>query len=57
MVINPARGDERISADVDQLALPLIIGEPADLAVLGDQPATTTVSILGLESEPNVTAA
>ena len=57
VVINPARGDERISADVDQLALPLIIGEPADLAVLGDQPATTTVSILGLESEPNVTAA
>ena len=42
-MINPARGDERIKADVDQLALPLIIGEPADLAMLGEPPATTTV--------------
>ena len=47
VVINPARGDERISADVDRLALPLIVGAPADLAVLGEQPATTTVSVLG----------
>jgi acyl-CoA synthetase (AMP-forming)/AMP-acid ligase II len=57
VVINPARGDERISADVDRLDLPLIIGEPADLAVLGGRPATTIVSLLGLDSEPNVTAA
>jgi long-chain acyl-CoA synthetase len=57
VVINPARGDERITADVDQLALPLIIGEPDELARLGDQPATTTVSIPDLASEPNVTAA
>src|SRR5580700_7508922 len=31
VVINPGRGDERIKADVDQLALPVIIGESDDL--------------------------
>ena len=56
VVINPGRGDERIKADVDQLALPLIIGEPADLALLGEPPATTVVSISGV-AEPKVTAA
>ena len=30
VVINPVRGDERTRADVDQLALRLIIGEPDD---------------------------
>jgi long-chain acyl-CoA synthetase len=56
VVINPGRGDERIKADVDQLALPVIIGEPADLASLGEPPATTVVSISGV-AEPKVTAA
>ena len=55
VVINPGRGDQRIKADVDQLALPLIIGEPADLASLGAPPATTVVSISGV-AEPEVTA-
>jgi long-chain acyl-CoA synthetase len=57
VAINPARGDERIIDDVGQLALPLLVGEPDDLTMLGDQPATTTVSIAGLTAEPNVTAA
>jgi long-chain acyl-CoA synthetase len=57
VVINPARGDERIAADVDQLALPLLVGEPDDLTMLGEQPATTTLSITDLAAEPNVTAA
>ncbi len=57
VVINPARGDERIVADVDQLALPLLVGEPHDLAMLGEQPAATTVSITDLASDPNVIAA
>ena len=48
VVINPGRGDERLKADVDQLALPLIIGEPDDLAMLAELPATTMVSISGL---------
>ncbi len=55
VVINPGRGDQRIKADVDQLALPLIIGEPADLASLGAPSATTVVSISGV-AEPEVTA-
>jgi long-chain acyl-CoA synthetase len=57
VVINPARGDERITADVDQLALPLLVGEPDDLAMLGEQPATTMISLPGLANEANVTAA
>lgn len=57
VVINPGRGDERLKADVDQLALPSIIGEPNDLAMLGELPATTVVSIAGLADEPKVFAA
>ncbi|HEY1839420.1 MAG TPA: AMP-binding protein [Mycobacterium sp.] len=57
VVINPGRGDERIKADVDQLALPLIIGEPDDLAMVGDQPATTVVSVSDLDAGPKVVAA
>jgi long-chain acyl-CoA synthetase len=57
VVINPARGDERIKADVDQLGLPLIIGEPDDVATLGTSPATTVVSIPDQHGEPKVIAA
>ncbi|HEY9304613.1 MAG TPA: AMP-binding protein, partial [Mycobacterium sp.] len=57
VAINPARGDERIKADVNQLGLPLIIGEPDDLATLDKSPATTVVSISGFAAEPKVIAA
>jgi acyl-CoA synthetase (AMP-forming)/AMP-acid ligase II len=57
VVINPGRGDERLKADVDQLALPMIIGEPADLAMLGEPPLTTMVSVSDLGDEPKVIAA
>jgi long-chain acyl-CoA synthetase len=57
VVINPAGGDERTKADVKRLALPLIIGEPDDLATLGEPPATTVVSISDdLADEPKVVA-
>jgi long-chain acyl-CoA synthetase len=46
VTINPARGDERTRADIAALGLPLIIGEPDDLATL--VPAgTATVAIAG----------
>ncbi|HXO13898.1 MAG TPA: AMP-binding protein, partial [Mycobacterium sp.] len=57
VVINPGRGDERIKADVDQLALPLIVGEPDDLAMAGGPPATTVVSISAIGAKPKVVAA
>ncbi|MBV8180297.1 MAG: AMP-binding protein [Mycobacterium sp.] len=57
VVINPARGDERIKADVDQLGLPFIIGEPDDLATLGEPSTTTVVSIPDQDGEPKVIAA
>ena len=57
VVINPARGDERTKADVGQLNLPLIVGEPDDLAMLGNPSATTLVSISDQDGEPKVVAA
>jgi len=57
VVINPARGDARLKDDVNELALPIVIGEPADLATLGETPNATTISIAGLGGEPKVVAA
>ncbi len=47
VVINPSRGDDRTRADIAALQLPLIIGEPDDLARLVP-PVTPTVSISGV---------
>ena len=47
VTINPSRGDERIRADIAALRLPLVIGEPDDLATLVT-PQTPTVAISGL---------
>lgn len=48
VVINPARGDERTKADVDQLGLPFIVGESDDLAMLGERSGTAVPSISDL---------
>jgi long-chain acyl-CoA synthetase len=47
VTINPSRGDERTRADIAALRLPLVIGEPDDLATLVP-PETPTVAISGL---------
>jgi long-chain acyl-CoA synthetase len=47
VVINPARGDDRTRADIATLRLPLIIGEPDDLATLVTR-ETPTVAISAL---------
>ncbi|HTZ13987.1 MAG TPA: AMP-binding protein [Mycobacterium sp.] len=57
VVINPARGDQRTKADIAELDLPLIVGEPDDLAILGKSPATTVASISDVAAEPKVVAA
>ena len=57
VVVNPGRGDERLKADVATLALPLVIGEADDVALLGVMAATTVVSISDLAVEPKVLAA
>jgi acyl-CoA synthetase (AMP-forming)/AMP-acid ligase II len=44
VVINPARGDDRTRADIAALDLPLIVGEPDDLATLVD-PASHTAAL------------
>ena len=56
VVINPARGEERTKADVADLGLPLIVGEPDDLAMLGKSPAATVASISDVADEPKVVA-
>ncbi len=58
VVINPARGDDRIRADIDSLRLPVVIGTGEDLATLVAPAAhTTTVAIGGLADAPDVAAA
>ena len=47
VTINPSRGDERTRADIVALRLPLVVGEPDDLATLVN-PETPTVAISGL---------
>ncbi|HEY2501659.1 MAG TPA: AMP-binding protein [Mycobacterium sp.] len=47
VTINPSRGDERTRADIAALRLPLVVGEPDDLATLVN-PETPTVAISGL---------
>lgn len=54
VTINPARGEDRTRADVEKLALPMVIGEPDDLATLAEPAATTMVSITDLACEPEV---
>jgi long-chain acyl-CoA synthetase len=55
VVINPSQGEERTKVDVNQLGLPLIIGEPADLMTLvGVAPGTTLVSTTDPASGPEV---
>lgn len=55
VTINPSRGDERTRADITALRLPLIVGEPDDLAGLV-APGTPTASISGLLTNVDGTA-
>jgi long-chain acyl-CoA synthetase len=55
VTINPSRGDERTRADIAALRLPLIIGEPEDLATLVPS-GTGTVPISGLSDDADGSA-
>ncbi|ORV88342.1 class I adenylate-forming enzyme family protein [Mycolicibacterium iranicum] len=55
VVINPARGDERTRAEIEQLQLPVIIGLPEDLAALAPGTTATTVTLDDLDSGPAIT--
>ncbi len=58
VVINPSRGDDRTRADIAALDLPVIIGEPDDLAKLvGQQSESTLIAIATLDDEPKATSA
>ncbi|MEE6137803.1 AMP-binding protein [Mycobacterium sp. 050128] len=51
VTINPSRGDERTRADIAALQLPLVVGEPDDLATLV-APGTPTMPVSGRLAEP-----
>lgn len=58
VVINPSRGTDRTRAEITALGLPVIIGQPDDLAALVTAtPRTTVVAICDLSAEPRITAA
>lgn len=59
VVFNPARGDDRTRADIEALALPVVVGLAEDLANLmpAHSPRTTRVAITDLDTEPAVTPA
>ena len=57
VVVNPNRGDERIREDLADLALPLVIGTPADLSRLVATPGSDTVGITGVDDPIRVTPA
>jgi len=56
VVINPSHGEDRIRADLQALRLPVVVGEPDDLARFSSAGATV-VSISGLADEPRVSGA
>jgi long-chain acyl-CoA synthetase len=52
VTINPSRGDDRARADIDGLNLPVVIGEPDDLAsMVPDGPTLVPISGLTVPSE------
>ncbi|MGV9802517.1 class I adenylate-forming enzyme family protein [Mycobacterium sp. NPDC003449] len=58
VVINPSRGDQRTRADIESLALPVLIGLAEDVAALTTpSPSTTTIEISDLDTDPVITPA
>ncbi|MEB3019620.1 class I adenylate-forming enzyme family protein [[Mycobacterium] crassicus] len=58
VVINPSRGGDRTRADIAALDLPVIIGEPDDLAALVTAtPSTTMVAVTDVTGQPQITQA
>lgn len=57
VVVNPSRGDDRIRADLDALALPIVIGEQDDLTRLVTSPGTDQVAISTVSDPIRLTAA
>lgn len=55
VTINPSRGDERTRADIAALQLPLVVGEPDDLATLV-APGTPTLPVCGRLEGPGESA-
>jgi long-chain acyl-CoA synthetase len=58
VTISPSRGDDRTRADIAALRLPIIIGEPDDLANLTTpDPRMAQVAITDMDAEPKIAPA
>jgi len=57
VVVNPARGADRIRADIEALDLPQLIGTREDLDLAAPSTRTTTVAISDLTTPPSTRAA
>jgi len=58
VVINPARGDQRTRADIEAMALPLIIGQADDVdSLVVAAPRTALARISDVGTPPEITAA
>jgi long-chain acyl-CoA synthetase len=55
VTINPSRGDDRTRADIAALNLPVVVGEPDDLASMVPV-GPTAIPMSGLDAAPQVTA-
>jgi long-chain acyl-CoA synthetase len=53
VTINPSRGDDRTRSDIAALGLPLVIGEPDDLAALVPD-GSTVLPLSGLDPAPQI---
>jgi long-chain acyl-CoA synthetase len=56
VVINPSRGDDRTKNDIEDLRLPVVIGNTDDLTTLAGQASgSTVISMSTLDDDPRVT--
>ncbi|MCT7659070.1 class I adenylate-forming enzyme family protein [Mycobacterium deserti] len=56
VVINPSRGDDRTTEDIESLCLPLVIGVADDMRLVTPDPDTATAVISNLADPPRVCA-
>lgn len=58
VVVNPARGDDRIKADLAALELPVVVGDAEDIAAyVTPAPSTTVITIGAVTETPAVATA
>ena len=58
VVVNPSRGADRLGTDLGALKLPVLIGDPEDLAAIGiPDPGCRLIAVTDLHHQPRLTPA